>query len=61
MIILVTGWFDVFKDGYPTGKKEFVASHGFDTETGRDVIIQCVHPADLGAVFDESMKEWILS
>lgn len=60
MIICVTGLFDVYRNGIPTGKKEFVVSHGYDTDTDRDVILQCVPPLELGAKFDTDLQEWVL-
>jgi hypothetical protein len=60
VIICITGWFDVYKDGYPTGKKEFVVSHGIDEATGRVVILQCIPPRELGAVFCDALQEYVL-
>jgi len=49
MITLVCGLFDVYdKNNYPTGKKEFVTSHGID-ENGKTVIVEQCHPRELGA------------
>lgn len=59
MIICITGWFDVYKDGYPTGKKEFVVSHGID-EAGRTVILPCESPERLGAVMHPALCEYVL-
>lgn len=55
MIILITV---IEKDPY-TKKKSEIVSHGVDTSTGRDVIIQQVEPSTIG-YFDEDMQEWIL-
>lgn len=60
MIIVVADWFDIYKNGIATGDKEYVASHGVDYETGREVILQCVHPADLGAKMHRTMGEWVI-
>ena len=61
MIILVTGWFDKYDhNGHRTGEQEFVASHGYDTETDRNVIVSCDHPSKLGAVFYPSLQEWVI-
>ena len=59
-IIVITGNFPVYRDGAPTGRTEFVASHGVDEATGREVVLQCVHPHQLGAVFDAGIQEWVL-
>jgi hypothetical protein len=49
MITLICGAFEIYdKDGYPTGKKEFVASHGID-ESGKTVIVEQCHPREIGA------------
>jgi len=62
MIILVTGEFDIYdKDGIPTGKKEFVISHGIDLKTGKVIIMPQVPPLDIkGAYYDSEIDEWIL-
>lgn len=61
MIVVVTGWFDVYdRNGIPTGKKEFTASHGIDDATGKTVILPAEHPSLLGAIYDEVLKEWII-
>ncbi len=60
MIICVTGWFPVYKDGHPTGDKEFLVSHGIDTETDKLVILPCQPPNQLGAKFNIELGEWYL-
>lgn len=60
MIILVCDWFNIYRDGIPTGEKEYVASHGIDVDTGRHVIVQCIPPQRLGAKYDSKIGEWIL-
>lgn len=35
-----------------TGKMETIVSHGVDTNTGRNVILPCETPQELGAKFD---------
>ncbi len=42
------------------GAKTPIVSHGIDEETGKSVVLPCVHPADLGAVYDKERREWIL-
>lgn len=59
-IICVTGIFDVYKDGIPTGEKEFVVSHGVCEATGRGVVLQSEHPAKLGAKFDKTLGAWVI-
>ena len=59
MITVVTGLFPIYKNGIDTGKTEFVASHGIDS-LGRNVVLQCVHPAELGAIFIKSLNEWVI-
>jgi hypothetical protein len=61
MILLVTGWFDIYGEhGYPTGEKEFVVSHGVNLETGRNVVLPCDHPNRLGAVYDHDRCSWVI-
>jgi len=62
MIILVTGEFDIYdKDGIPTGKKEFVISHGIDLKIGKIIIMSQVPPSDIeGAYYDSEIDEWVL-
>ncbi|GAB0154423.1 hypothetical protein [Marinobacterium sp. BA1] len=42
-----------------TGKDELIVSHGLD-DFMRVVILPTEHPASLGAVFDDDIREWIL-
>lgn len=60
MIIGVTGWFPIYKNGYETGEKEFTVSHGYDEVTGGDIILPCEHPLKLGACFNSTIGEWVL-
>lgn len=61
MIICITGWFKTYDDnGVPTGRSEFVTSHGIDTITDEKVILPNVHPVELGAEFDGILEEWII-
>lgn len=60
-IICITGWFDIFKDGHPTGQKEFTVSHGIDEDTDKHVILPCEHPKTLGATYDDTIKEWVIT
>lgn len=61
MIIVVAGWFKVYdRQGRDTGKKEYLASHGVDVDTGRNVILSSESPEKLGAIFDFEIGEWVL-
>lgn len=60
-IICITGWFDIYKDGRPTGKKEFTVSHGIDEETARNICLPCEHPKVLGAIYDNDLREWVIT
>ena len=61
MIICVTGNFPIYdRNGYPTGEKEFLVSHGIDYHMGQTVILPCVHPQALGAVYSKTLGEWVL-
>lgn len=58
MIVLICSEFDIYKDGNPTGRKEFVASHGLD-ENGKTVIVEQCHPIELGAEYIDGIG-WVL-
>lgn len=60
MIILVTGWFPIYKNGVDTGRKEFVVSHGIDVDTDKIVIVSSVPPLELGAKYNMEIGEWVL-
>lgn len=61
MILLVTGWFDKLdRMGYKTGEKEFLVSHGVDLDTDKIVITPNEPPLQLGAKFDEELREWVI-
>ena len=62
-IILITGYFDVYdNDGYPTGEKEFIVSHGFYEDTFKYVVVENVHPRNItGAYFDAELHEWCVN
>ena len=61
MIVVVTGWFDIYdKHGYPTGKKEFSISHGIDLKSGRSIVMSGGHPTTVVAKFDTEMQEWVI-
>ena len=62
MIICITGWFDIYdRQGYKTGKKEFVVSHGIDTDNNdKIVVLPSEHPRDLGAIFSEEIRERVI-
>lgn len=60
-IICITGDFAIYDGGVPTGKTEFVVSHGVDEDTGRNIILPSEHPAKLGAKFDLELGEWVIN
>lgn len=43
-----------------TCKKELIASHGVDIDTGKNVILSQDHPSLLGAKFSDAYGEWII-
>lgn len=50
-----------FKERDPkTGVVRTVISHGVDQATGRTVILPCDAPEDIGAVFDQSLGEYVV-
>lgn len=61
MIIVIAGKFPICdRTGRPTGRYEFVASHGVDYATGRSIVLPSESPLDLGAEMHEQLKEWVL-
>lgn len=62
MIIVETGFFETYnKYGQPTGLKEFGVSHGYDSVTGKNVILEQVKwPTALGAVWNKNIGEWVI-
>ena len=61
-IVCITGLFSILdRNGWPTGKKELLVSHGIDEDTGRSVCLPCEHPNRLGAVFDTILGEYVLT
>jgi hypothetical protein len=58
-IILITGVFDIYDGAIKIGE-EFVVSHGIDEDTNQVVIVQSVHPTQLGGVFDPKLNEWVI-
>ena len=60
MIVLYTWIFPIYdKFGVKVGQ-EFVVSHGYDTDTGRSVVVECRHPREIGAYFHSVIGEWVL-
>jgi len=62
MVIVIANMFDVLDRSRckSSGTKELLASHGYDTETGFEVVLQQVHPSKLGATFSLELGEWVL-
>jgi len=58
--ILITGMFDVYDGSIKVGE-EFAVSHGIDEDTNQVVIVQSVHPKQLGGVFDSKLNEWVIN
>ena len=60
-IICIAKEFPVYDlNGYPTGKKKFLTDYAFNEDTGKAVVVQTVHPLELGAKFDNEIGEWVL-
>lgn len=55
MIVVIANW-EVNK----RGERCLVTSHGVDDSTMRNVVLPNIHPAELGATFNENMGEWTL-
>ena len=43
-----------------TGQKKLVVSHGIDREAGKQIVLPCEHPKDIGATWNESLREWVI-
>jgi len=61
-IILITGNFPIYdRNGMPTGKTEFVVSHGINEYTGQAVILPNDPPSTFpNAYYDGEACEWVL-
>jgi hypothetical protein len=44
-----------------TGLMEILVSHGFDTDTGRTIILPQDTPEKLGAVFNKELGQYVLN
>jgi hypothetical protein len=44
-----------------TGRMETLVSHGFDTDTGRNIIMPQDTPEKVGAVFNKELGEYVLN
>lgn len=63
MILLVTGNFPIAdRYGIPTGKYEYITSHGIDVDTGANICLPQEHPKQLGAkqIMYDGIVQWIL-
>lgn len=57
MIICITTWHVDAK----TKRKSLVVSHGVDRETGKQITLPTEHPRELGATFNEELREWVIT
>lgn len=55
MITLIT----VLEKNPKTGVEELVVSHGVD-EIGRNICLPGDHPRDMGGVYSDELREWVL-
>ena len=59
--ILITKMFAVLdKNGFSTGKTELLVDYALDEETLQQIVVPCVHPSELGGIFDVELGEWYL-
>lgn len=56
MLILIT----MFEKDPKTHKENLVVSHGIDERTGKNVCLPGEHPAKLGGVYSEDLREWVI-
>lgn len=60
-VMLITGWFPIYKDGYDNGEKEFLVSHGVDIDTGEHIVTGNFNPKlSEDCYFDQLFEEWFL-
>lgn len=43
-----------------TGVISLIVSHGYDTDTDKNIIMSQQHPRSLGGIFDMTIGEWVL-
>ena len=48
------------KNGFSTGKTELLVDYALDEKTLKPVVVPCVHPSELGGIFDVELGEWRL-
>lgn len=62
MIMLITGNFPLYdREDIPTGKTEFVVSHGVDLDTGIPMVLPNEPPSSFpGAFFSPEVNEWLM-
>ena len=60
MVIVIAGLFEKEgKNGIKTGHKKYVASHGYDLDSGNLVVLPPEHPTKLGAVKHPEL-DWVI-
>ena len=60
--ICITNIFDVRDNqGIPTGEKKLLVDYAFDEDTGQAVIVPPEHPSRLGAFYDATIGEYVIS
>ena len=45
---------------FSTGKTELLVDYALDEETLQQIVVPCVHPSELGGIFDVELGEWRL-
>lgn len=59
--ILIAKMFPILdKNGFSTGKTELLVDYALDEETLQQIVVPCVHPSELGGIFDVELGEWRL-
>ena len=59
--ILITKMFPILdNDGFTTGKEELLVDYALDEETLQQIVVPCVHPSELGGIFDVEFGVWYL-
>lgn len=43
-----------------SGRDRLIVSHGVCLDTGRNIVLPWEHPAQLGGIFDPTLREWVL-
>lgn len=43
-----------------TNLRELVSTYGIDIDTGKNVVLQNIHPEELGAIYSDAYGEYVI-